>query len=97
MTAACLWLALAVRRYDDAGGRDERLRATFLPALRAVGAGLRDGRGAVTLDDDGLPVVAPRAAAATWMDARADGAPITPRDGTPVDQVLTDAGWWVSA
>ncbi|MCC7137129.1 MAG: glycogen debranching enzyme family protein [Planctomycetes bacterium] len=80
-----LWLALAVRRYDDAGGRDEHLRATFLPALRAVLAGLRDGRGAVTLDDDGLPVVAPHAAAATWMDARADGTPITPRDGTPVE------------
>ncbi|HTI34257.1 MAG TPA: amylo-alpha-1,6-glucosidase [Miltoncostaea sp.] len=81
-----LWLAHAVGRHVAATG-DRDLAASLAPALRSVVeahvAGTRYG---IRVDPaDGLLTQGARAVALTWMDARIDGAPVTPRTGKPVE------------
>ncbi|MGY0234341.1 amylo-alpha-1,6-glucosidase [Longispora urticae] len=83
---ASLWFPHAVARHVHATG-DLDLAAELGPALRAIVeahlAGTRYGIGVDPVDGllrQGAPGVA-----LTWMDARVDGVPVTPRTGKPVE------------
>ena len=90
---APLWFALAVRRYDEAGGDAARLRRVFLPALRAIVAAFAAGTAVGGEDADGLIALRVPPGNVTWMDAQVDGAPVTPRARGPVEV----AALWVVA
>ncbi len=83
---ATLWFARAVRLYDAAGGSKARVLGRFRPALaeiaRAVEAGTRFGIGG---DGSGLVCLSDPSRNLTWMDAKVDGRPVTPRHGCPVE------------
>ena len=81
-----LWMFEAVRSHVEATGDDGFLEEIH-PALEDIGAWLERGtRFGIRVDprdgllDAGEPGVAP-----TWMDARVDGAPVTPRQGKAVE------------
>ncbi|GIG62158.1 glycogen debranching protein [Longispora fulva] len=83
---AALWFPHAVGRHVRATG-DLDLAAELGPTLRAIVehhlAGTRYGIGVDPADGllrQGAPGVA-----LTWMDARVDGVPVTPRTGKPVE------------
>ena len=81
-----LWFLHAVGRHVAATG-DVDLAAELLPALLGVVdhhlAGTRYGIGADPAD--GLLRQGADGEALTWMDARVDGVPVTPRRGKPVE------------
>ncbi|MEV4703466.1 amylo-alpha-1,6-glucosidase [Actinoplanes sp. NPDC049316] len=81
-----LWFLHAVGRHVALTG-DTDLAAELLPALRGIVdahlAGTRYGIGADPAD--GLLRQGAPGAALTWMDARVDGVPVTPRAGKPVE------------
>jgi predicted glycogen debranching enzyme len=82
---APLWMVIAVHRYLEASGDRGILRTALLPAVFAVLDGYRrGGRHGVRMTPEALlsrqPGVPP-----TWMDARLDGALVTPRDGEAVE------------
>ena len=81
-----LWFLHAIGRHVATTG-DTDLAATLLPALRGVVdahlAGTRYGIGADP--EDGRLRQGADGVALTWMDARVDGVPITPRRGKPVE------------
>jgi predicted glycogen debranching enzyme len=90
---ATLWFVHAVGRHVTVTG-DEALGTELLPVLRTVltahVAGTRYGIGVDPYD--GLITCgpstdrdAPDDVALTWMDARVDGRPVTPRHGKPVE------------
>lgn len=84
---APLWLVHAVDRHVAATG-DTHLGADLAGPLDQVLAGYTadDAPFAARLDQaDGLLALSPDRAAATWMNARNSGLPVTPRDGKPVD------------
>jgi predicted glycogen debranching enzyme len=80
-----LWFVHALGRHVEVTG-DEDLGAELAPALREIVErhleGTRFGIGA---DDDGLLRQGAEGWALTWMDARIDGVPVTPRIGKPVE------------
>ncbi len=81
-----LWFLHAVGRHVERTG-DLDLAGALLPDLRAVieahVAGTRYG---IRVDSaDGLLAEGAEGLALTWMDARVDGVPVTPRIGKPVD------------
>lgn len=83
---ATLWFLHAVGRHVDVTG-DLELAATLVPALEQViehhVAGTRFG---IELDPaDGLLAQGEEGWALTWMDARVDGRPVTPRMGKAVE------------
>ncbi|OJF12130.1 amylo-alpha-1,6-glucosidase [Couchioplanes caeruleus] len=81
-----LWFLHAVGRHVALTG-DTDLAAELLPALRSVVdahlAGTRYGIGADPAD--ALLRQGADGEALTWMDARVDGVPVTPRAGKPVE------------
>ncbi len=81
-----LWFLHAVGRHVAATG-DTDLAAELLPALRGVVdhhlEGTRYGIGADPAD--GLLTQGADGEALTWMDARVQGVPVTPRRGKPVE------------
>jgi predicted glycogen debranching enzyme len=81
-----LWFLHAVGRHVATTG-DYDLAAELLPAVRGVVdhhlAGTRYGIGADPAD--GLLRQGAPGEALTWMDARVDGVPVTPRAGKPVE------------
>lgn len=80
-----LWFVHALGRHVTVTG-DEDLGAELAPALEEIVArhleGTRFGIGA---DADGLLRQGQEGLALTWMDARVDGVPVTPRVGKPVE------------
>ena len=80
-----LWFLHAVGRHVERTG-DTDLGVALLPAMRSIVdhhvAGTRFG---IRIDGDGLVTQGDRGWALTWMDARVDGRPITPRIGKPVE------------
>jgi predicted glycogen debranching enzyme len=82
---AAMWFFHAVGRHI-AVTDDLDLAATLVPALRQIidhhQAGTRFG---IRVDADGLVTQGAEGWALTWMDARVDGVPITPRTGKPVE------------
>jgi predicted glycogen debranching enzyme len=83
---AALWMFQAVRAYDDAT-RDDGFLAELYPALEDIGAWYERGtRHGIGVDArDGLLDAGEPGTALTWMDARVDGVPVTPRQGKAVD------------
>lgn len=83
---APLWLFQAVRAYHEATGDDGLLGDVF-PALEDIGAWFERGDryGIATDPRDGLVRAGGEGTSLTWMDARADGQPLTPRAGKPVE------------
>ncbi|BCJ50797.1 glycogen debranching protein [Actinoplanes sp. NBRC 14428] len=81
-----LWFLHAVGRHVALTG-DTDLAAELLPALRSVvDAHLAGTRYGIGVDPaDGLLRAGAEGAALTWMDARVDGVPVTPRTGKPVE------------
>jgi predicted glycogen debranching enzyme len=80
-----LWFLHAVGRHVERTG-DVDLGIALLPTLHSIIdhhiAGTRFG---IRVDDDGLITQGADGWALTWMDARVDGEPITPRRGKPVE------------
>jgi predicted glycogen debranching enzyme len=81
-----LWFMHAVGRHVATTG-DTDLAAELLPALReVVDAHLTGTRYGIKADPtDGLLTQGSPGTALTWMDARVDGVPVTPRAGKPVE------------
>jgi predicted glycogen debranching enzyme len=83
---ASLWFARAVLLYERAGGAPARLHGPLLAGLLAIAEAYRDGTGlGIGCDESGLVRCGGPGLNATWMDARIDGVPVTPRDGFPVE------------
>ncbi|HEY2954738.1 MAG TPA: amylo-alpha-1,6-glucosidase [Candidatus Eisenbacteria bacterium] len=83
---AALWLFQAVRAYVEATG-DDAFLAELYPTLEDIGAWFERGtRYGVRVDPrDGLLDAGEPGLALTWMDARVDGEPVTPRQGKAVE------------
>jgi predicted glycogen debranching enzyme len=83
---ATLWYVHAVDRHVAATG-DTDLAAELLPALRRVlDAHVAGTRYGIRVDPaDGLLGQGAGGQALTWMDARVDGVPVTPRPGKAVE------------
>ncbi len=82
---AALWFLHAVHRHVRATG-DTDLAAELVPTLAAIVDHHRAGtRFGIHVDTDGLLGAGSPGVALTWMDARVDEIPITPRAGKPVE------------
>jgi predicted glycogen debranching enzyme len=98
---ASLWFVVAVHELlakQPIGGEEG---ATLRAAVTAVLTSYRDGtRYGIRADPDGLLRAGELGTQLTWMDARVDGIPVTPRRGKPVEvqalwiNALTMAGTW---
>lgn len=84
---ATLWAFVAMRAVLDAGGGAALLGDVFWPkALEIVDWHRRGTRHGIAVDaSDGLLAAGEHGLALTWMDARPDGRPVTPRMGKPVE------------
>lgn len=82
---AALWFALAVRRWQLAGGSREVLLDELHPALVAIARRYLAGTGMLEADDALLLRAGSPDRNATWMDAMTHNGPVTPRDGQPVE------------
>jgi len=79
---ASLWFARAVRLYERAGGRRERVLEVFRPALESIATHYRDGTGlGIYCDEQGGLHAGTPEVNATWMDAVVGDGPVTPRHG----------------
>lgn len=83
---ATLWYFLAIRAYFEATN-DTALLGELFPVLDAiVDAHVRGTRYKIHVDAaDGLLYAGESGAALTWMDAKVEGRPVTPRIGKPVE------------
>lgn len=82
---ATLWFLHAVHRHVEVTG-DLELAASLLDTLMAVvDAHLAGTRFGIRVDLDGLLTQGREGSALTWMDARIDGVPVTPRAGKAVE------------
>ncbi|GIJ51570.1 glycogen debranching protein [Virgisporangium aliadipatigenens] len=82
-----LWFVHAVDRHVHATG-DTHLASELLGTLDAVIAGYEGPEHTFRAEvdpADNLLAIGHADAAATWMNARRDGLPVTPRDGKPVE------------
>lgn len=83
---ASLWFAWAVRHYDRAGAPRDEILDLFLPALTRIAILYRDGTalGIAATPDHLLEAGGPDLNV-TWMDARVNDRPVTPRHGCAVE------------
>lgn len=83
---AALWFFHAVRAYHEAT-QDDNFLGEVYPILEDIGAWYERGtRYGISVDpNDGLIRAGDEGMALTWMDARVDGRPVTPRRGKPVE------------
>ncbi len=83
---AALWFALAVQRYQLAGGDTELLQDELVPALAKVADAYVHGTElGLVVDAAGLLDAGSSSLNATWMDAQTSRGPVTPRQGQPVE------------
>ena len=84
---ATLWMFQAVHAFLAAGGETDFLKDVFYPAAQGVvDAHLRGTHHGIRVDSsDGLLVAGGPGSNLTWMDARVNGQPVTPRHGKPVE------------
>ena len=84
---ATLFMFQAVHAWEQAGGSPAFVRDVFYPAAcTIVDAHLRGTHHGIHVDPrDGLLVAGGPGTNLTWMDARVDGVPVTPRHGKPVE------------
>ena len=84
---ASLWYAFAVQCYlqENPEGLNW-VREHAWAALKAIVSGYRQGPGMdIFVDENGLLHAGNAHTQLTWMDAQADGRPVTPRHGCPVE------------
>lgn len=80
-----LWFVHALGRHVDVTG-DAELGAELAPVLgEIVSRHVAGARYGIGVDADGLLRQGQEGLALTWMDARIDGVPVTPRIGKPVE------------
>jgi predicted glycogen debranching enzyme len=80
-----LWFVHAVGRHVERTGDDDLARELD-DAFGEIVRWHRDGtRYGIRVDGDGLLTEGADGIALTWMDARVDGRPVTPREGKPVE------------
>ncbi|MCD4829611.1 MAG: amylo-alpha-1,6-glucosidase [Candidatus Cloacimonetes bacterium] len=89
---ATLWFVLLLYKGAKEMARHERTQKAqsahwrkAITTTRAVLRGIRAERERFCLRADGLLELQPHFAHATWMDARIEDVPLTPRDGAPVE------------
>jgi len=84
---ATLFMFQAVHAWEQAGGPPAFIRDVFYPAACGiVDAHLRGTHHGIQVDPrDGLLVAGGPGSNLTWMDARVNGVPVTPRHGKPVE------------
>lgn len=82
---ASLWFVEAVRATWRATGDDSFLGELFGTLTSIVEAHERGTRYGIRVDADGLLAWGAPGVALTWMDARVEGRPVTPRRGKPVE------------
>jgi predicted glycogen debranching enzyme len=84
---ATLFMFQAVHAWEQAGGPAGFIADVFYPAAcTIVDAHLRGTHHGIRVDpSDGLLVAGGPGTNLTWMDARVDGVPVTPRHGKPVE------------
>jgi predicted glycogen debranching enzyme len=83
---ATLWYFEAVRQYVEATGDIAFVRDRLFETLADIVAWHERGtRYGIRADEDGLLEWHAPGEALTWMDARVDGRPVTPRQGKPVE------------
>lgn len=83
---AALWFARAVRLYERAGGDQARLLDEYYPALREMANAYFEGSELeIEVDEGGLLDAGSEELNPTWMDARTDDGPVTPRHGCAVE------------
>jgi predicted glycogen debranching enzyme len=84
-----LWYVIVVHEFLDAAGDDPALNADEKILLATVEtiltAYLRGTRYGICGDSDGLLACGVPGVQLTWMDAKIDGVPVTPRIGKPVE------------
>jgi predicted glycogen debranching enzyme len=80
---AALWFLNAVHHYTAQTGDYAFVRAKLWPKMKEIIHFCMHGNEILSMDDDALLFnLDPRC---TWMDASADGGPVTPRKGKPVE------------
>jgi predicted glycogen debranching enzyme len=83
---SALWYFESVRAYVDATSDHNWLSGRIYSALEGIiNAYIRGTRYGIRLDSDGLVQAGESGIALTWMDARVNGVPVTPRIGKPVE------------
>jgi predicted glycogen debranching enzyme len=83
---ATLWYFEAVRQYVEATGDMAFVRDRLFPVLSDIVVWHERGtRFGIRATSDGLLEWHAAGEALTWMDARVDGSPVTPREGKPVE------------
>jgi len=84
---ATLWMFQAVHAYLRAGGERGFVRDVFFPrAQEILEAHVQGTHQGIRVDpEDGLLVAGGPGTNLTWMDARVNGQPVTPRHGKPVE------------
>jgi glycogen debranching enzyme len=83
---AALWFAVAADAYLERSDDAAFLDAVLAPALDAILEGYAAGtRFGIRAAEDGLIEGGEEGRALTWMDARIDGRPVTPRRGKAVE------------
>jgi glycogen debranching enzyme len=83
---ATLWFYIAIFKYLQYTADFDFIRTELrLPMLETVRYFEEGTRGGIHVDTDGFLRCGQPGSALTWMDARVDGQPVTPRDGKPVE------------
>ncbi|MCX8174827.1 MAG: glycogen debranching enzyme N-terminal domain-containing protein [Candidatus Micrarchaeota archaeon] len=80
---ASLWFVNAVRHYIEATGDHHFIRESLWTKMRQWLSSTMQGNSLVRMESDCLLYVSDPAS--TWMDAKVDGKPVTPRKGKPVE------------
>ncbi len=83
---AALWFFEAIRQYVEYSKDTEFVRTQLYEKLKDVaGWHVRGTRQSIRVDTDGLLLAGDPTTSLTWMDARVDNRPVTPRNGKPVE------------
>ncbi len=101
---ASLWYVVAVGDYLRVVEKKRSLTSDchtekLREAVEAILSGYHDGtRFGIQVDDDGLLCAGEPGCQVTWMDARVNGRPVTPRIGKPVEiEALWLNALWIGA
>lgn len=83
---ASLWYVLAGCRYCERSGDLTFARETAWPVFSGILRAYREGTlHRIRMEPDGLIACGDAGTQITWMDSKADGKPVTPRNGKPVE------------
>jgi predicted glycogen debranching enzyme len=83
---ASLWYVWAVQQMREWTGRDDLVKSAFLPVVRRIIKAFRNGTDqGIFMDAEGLLHAGSPGTQLTWMDARVNGVPVTPRHGCAVE------------